>query len=265
MAHKAAEIPFDQRSLAQRWAVREATAAEVLPEGFCSMEPDVERMGQHDLLPQYLCREGDGRISAKDWTVWLFLAMTQPEQEPEVVDWFWWSACRIFVGDRVFMQAMRECPMPTLEGIHYIPQRLQTPAAGFSVNNLVEHFVKCRLRPLDATMLFRDFVSHYLAHVSPASEPNWSKVSPPPMLGSRHSVKERVKLKRKENVASHMAAQLNKAQVELRASKLAPIQTTSLQTTSLPPVVSQPMLRQTPASPRTWRHLHGLWVGCGVK
>ena len=46
MAHKATEIPFDQQSLAQQWAVREATIGEVLPEGFCSVEPDIERMGQ---------------------------------------------------------------------------------------------------------------------------------------------------------------------------------------------------------------------------
>jgi hypothetical protein len=187
-------------------------------------------MGQRDLLPQYLRREGDGRISAKDWTVWLFLAMTQPEQEPEVVDWFWWSACQIFVGDGTFTQAMRERPMPTLKGIHYIPQRLQTPAARFSVNGLVEHFVKCGLRSLDATMLFRDFASHYLAHISPAPEPVWSKVSPPPMLESRHSVKERVKLKRKEYVATHMEPRPNKAQTEPRASELAPVRTTNSQT-----------------------------------
>jgi hypothetical protein len=249
MAREAAEIPFDQRSLAQRWAIREATAAETLPEGLCSVEPDVERMGQRDLLPQYLRREGDGRISAKDWTVWLFIAMTQPEQEPEVVDWFWWSACQIFVGDGTFTQAMRERPMPTLEGIHYIPRRLQTPAAGFSVNDLVEHFVKCGLRLLDATMLFRDFASHYLAHVSPAPEPVWSKVSPPPTLESRCSVKERVKLKRKEYVDTHTEPRPNKAQTEPRASELAPIRTTNSQTASLPPIVSQPMLRQTPASP----------------
>jgi hypothetical protein len=58
-----------------------------------------------------------------------------------------------------------------------------------------------------------------------------------------------VKLKRKENVASHMVAQPNKARAEPRASELAPVQTMSLQTASLPPVVSQPALRQTPASP----------------
>ena len=46
MAHEAAEIPFDQRLLAQRWAIREVMIGEVLPEGFCSVEPDIERMGQ---------------------------------------------------------------------------------------------------------------------------------------------------------------------------------------------------------------------------
>ena len=54
MAHKAAKIPFDQRSLTQRWVIREAMSAKVLPEGYCSIEPDVEKMGQHSLLPQYL-------------------------------------------------------------------------------------------------------------------------------------------------------------------------------------------------------------------
>ena len=42
MACEAAEILFDQRPLAQCWAIREATLAEVLPEGYCSTEPDIE-------------------------------------------------------------------------------------------------------------------------------------------------------------------------------------------------------------------------------
>ena len=120
MAREAAEILFDQRSLAQRWVVREAMLDEVLPEGYCSVEPDVEKMGQHGLLPQYLHRDVDGHILAKDWMVWLFLAMTQLAQGPEVVDWYWWAACTIFVGEEMFIRAMCECPLPTLEGIHYI-------------------------------------------------------------------------------------------------------------------------------------------------
>ena len=155
MARKAAEIPFDQRLLTQRWVIREAMSAEVLPEGYCSIEPDIEKMGQHSLLPQYLYRDVDGRILAKDWTVWLFLTMTQLAQGPEVVNWYWWVACTIFVGEETFIQAMHEHLLPTLEGICYIPQRMQTPAGGFSMNNLVEDFVKCGLKLLDTQMLFR--------------------------------------------------------------------------------------------------------------
>ena len=59
MAREAAEILFDQRSLAQCWTVREAMLAEVLPEGYCSMELDVERMSQRKLIPSYLQCEGD--------------------------------------------------------------------------------------------------------------------------------------------------------------------------------------------------------------
>jgi hypothetical protein len=72
--------------------------AETLLEGFCSIEPDVEEMGQLGQIPQYLQRGADGCISTKDWTVWLFLAITQPDQGAMVVDWYWWVACRIFIG-----------------------------------------------------------------------------------------------------------------------------------------------------------------------
>jgi hypothetical protein len=147
MARKAAEIPFDQRSLAQRWAIREVTQAEALPEGYCSVEPNVKEMGQLGQLPPYLRRGVDSRISTSNWMVWLFLAMTQPEQEAAVVNWYWWAACCIFIGVKTFNRAMGERPLPTLEGIRYIPRRLQTPAAGFKINDLVEHFVKCGLRP----------------------------------------------------------------------------------------------------------------------
>ena len=59
MAREAAEILFDQRLLTQCWAIREAMLAEVLPEGYCSTEPDIERMSQQKLILLYLQREGD--------------------------------------------------------------------------------------------------------------------------------------------------------------------------------------------------------------
>jgi hypothetical protein len=168
------------------------------------MEPNVKEMGQLSQLPLYLQRGADGCISASNWMVWLFLAMTQPEQEAAVVDWYWWATCHIFIDVETFNRAMGECPLPTLEGICYIPRRLQTPATGFKINDLVEHFVKCGLRPRDAESIFRDFASHYLAHIPQASEPNWSNVSPPPAATSRCTVKERVKLRRKEFKATQM-------------------------------------------------------------
>ena len=118
----------------------------------------------------------DGHILAKDWTVWLFLAMTEPAQGPEVVDWYWWAVCTIFIGEEMFIRAMHKHPLPTLKVIHYICQRMQTLACGFSMNDLVEHCIKCRLKTQDPQMLFKDFTVHYLTHVSPATEPDWSRV-----------------------------------------------------------------------------------------
>jgi hypothetical protein len=145
---------------------------------------------------------------------------------------------------------MAEHLLPTLEGIRYIPRRLQTPAAGFRINDLVEHFIKCGLRPRDAEMIFRDFASHYLAHILQAAEPNWSKMSPPPALTSRCTVKERVKLRRKEFKATCMESQSAEAQHEQRARELAPAQTTNTQAVSQPPVVSHPAPSQTTDGPK---------------
>ena len=236
MAREAAEIPFDQRSLAQRWAVREATIGEVLPEGFCSVELDIETMGQWRLIPRYIQCKTDGHMSAKDWTAWLFLAMTQPDQEPAVIDWFWWMACRIFVEEGTFNKAMAERPLPSLEGIPYIPQRLITPAIGFDTNNLVEHFIKCGLRPQDVETLFKDFASLYLAQAPQPYKPDWSRVLPSPMLTSRGTIKERVKLRKKEMKSTHTELE---AQAGSRAREIAPIQITNTQAVSLPPPVSQ--------------------------
>ena len=65
------------------------------------------------------------------------------------------------------------------------------------MNDLVEHLVKCGLKLLDAQMLFRDFTAHYLAHVSLATKPDWSRVPLPPTLESRRSVKERLRWRKK--------------------------------------------------------------------
>ena len=186
--------------------------------------------------------------------------MTQPEQEPAVVDWYWWAACHIFVGVEMFTCAMAECPLPSLKGIPYIPRRLMTPAARFGVNDLVKHFVSCRLRPQDAEMLFRDFVSHYLAHVLEPAKPDWSKVLPLPELMLRGTIKERTKSRKKEFLGACTEPPPMGAQPKLRARELAPVQAMTKQTTSLPPIIhisGQAKLDSCQPRFRAQRHLHG--------
>ena len=198
------------------------------------------------MIPQYIQCETDGCMSMKDWTTWLFLAMTQLDQEPTVINWFWWMACHIFAEEGTFNKAMAEHPLPSLEGIPYIPQRLITPTVGFDTNDLVEHFIKCGLRPQDAETIFRDFASLYLAQVPLPYEPDWSKVLPPPALMSRGTIKERVKLRKKEMKNTHTEPE---AQARSRAREIAPVQITNMQAVGLPPPVSQAGPSLTPASP----------------
>ena len=188
----------------------------------------------------------DGCMSTKDWTAWLFLAMTQLDQEPAVIDWFWWMACRIFAEEGTFNKAMAKHPLPNLEGILYIPQRLITPAIRFDTNKLVKHFIKCGLRPRDVEILFRDFASLYLTQAPLPYKPNWSKVLLPPALTLRGTIKERVKLRKKEMKSAHTELE---AQARLRAREIAPVQITNMQAISLPPPVSQAGPSLTPASP----------------
>ena len=97
MAKEAASIPFDQRSLAQWLAVREATRADALPLEDASAEPDVIRLASTNELPAYIHRDNDGRLNVYDITAWLFLTMTQPEHREGTVAWFWGTACMMFV------------------------------------------------------------------------------------------------------------------------------------------------------------------------
>jgi hypothetical protein len=60
MAKEASMIPFDQRSLAQRWAVREATRAGLLPLADASVEPDVIQLASSGELPTYIRHDTDG-------------------------------------------------------------------------------------------------------------------------------------------------------------------------------------------------------------
>ena len=98
-------------------------------------------------------------------------------------------------------------------------------------------------------MLFRDFTSHYLAHVPEPTKLDWSKVLPLPKLMSRGTIKERMKLRKKEFLGACTELPPMGVQPEPRARELAPIQAMTTQTTSLLLVISQAELSLTPASP----------------
>jgi hypothetical protein len=197
MACEAAEIPFDQRSLAQCWAIREATRRFILPEEYNSAEPDIEEMAQWGSLLPCLRRAQDGHVLVADWTVWLFLVMTHPDHEPAVVNWYWWAACTLFTEAETFNRVVRERGLASLEGIPYVPQRLVTPTARFGPDELVEHFVKCGLQPQDSS-IFRVFASHYLTHVPRPVEPDWASLQPPHPIKSRLTTRQRHKARMKE-------------------------------------------------------------------
>jgi hypothetical protein len=95
MAKEAAMVLFDQRSHAQRWVVREATKAELLPMEDARAEPDVEQMAIARTFPKTIQCDEDGYYNVKDIMAWLLFKMAEPE-EKELVDWFWWEACQIF-------------------------------------------------------------------------------------------------------------------------------------------------------------------------
>jgi hypothetical protein len=95
MAKEAAMVPFDQRSHAQCWVIREATKAELLPMEDARAEPNMEQMAIARTFPETIWCDEDGYYNVKDITAWLLFKMAEPE-EKELVDWFWWEACQIF-------------------------------------------------------------------------------------------------------------------------------------------------------------------------
>jgi hypothetical protein len=105
MAKEASLVPFDQRSDAQCWTVREATHNSYLPLLSTRAEPDIEKLVEENCLPSYLRWDPDGRLNVKDVTAWLLLKMAEPE-EPQVIEWFWWTSCVLFKCLRAYGEAL---------------------------------------------------------------------------------------------------------------------------------------------------------------
>ena len=147
MAREASYIPFDQRSILQRWTVREATHAGSLPFLDERREPDVEGLAKSDQLPNYLRRDKDGRVNVLDITSWLLLKMTEPE-EPIVKDWYWWQACLLLERLGSFGECLACCRVTDDE--RGIAPRRFTQAGSFSADDIARHLAWAGARCRDA-------------------------------------------------------------------------------------------------------------------
>jgi hypothetical protein len=199
-AREAARVPFDQRSYAQRWAVRRATQEGILPEDSASKEPDVEDEALLANRPPSIRVDGNGRLNVHDITVWMFLLMTQPETREGTIDWFWYSACLLFGRRGQYTEALTSLKLShNIEDSPYVPQRF-VHAGHWTTNDLARHFHSCGLRTKDANTLFFDFASGWLGRLDqPPKEPNWNRVPVPRNVESRGKAHKRRKESQKRN------------------------------------------------------------------
>ncbi|KIL55375.1 hypothetical protein M378DRAFT_17998 [Amanita muscaria Koide BX008] len=199
-AKEASCIPYDQQSLAQRWAIRMATKDRVLPEGRQTREPDIEDETVLARAPNNIRVDSQGRLNVQDITVWLFLLMTQPKAREGTVNWFWYLACMMFSRRGQYTQVLKDLQMDPQgnEGFSYSPKCF-VHAGHWSTNDLACHFYRCGLRPKDPNTLFHDFGSSWIGKLDlPINEPDWSKVPTPREVEVRPNANQRKKWKVKK-------------------------------------------------------------------
>jgi len=161
MAKEAAMIPFDQRSLAQHLAVREATRAETFPLSDASAEPDIVQLASSGELPAYIRRDKDGQLNISDITAWLFLTMTQPDPREGTVAWFWGTACHMFATLGLFEKLTKECSGSWSAHIDYIP-RCFVHEGEFTAKDIAAHCFSCGLMKRMASTFLWDFTRIYI-------------------------------------------------------------------------------------------------------
>ena len=175
MAREASMIPFDQHSLAQHWAVREATRADMLPLEDTSIEPDVIGLASPNELLTYIRCDIDGRLNVSDIAAWLFLTMMQPEHREGTVAWFWGTACLMFMMLGLF-EKLNGCSEDTMPS--FMP-RCFVHQGEFTAKDMAIHFFKCGLTKRMVSTVLRDFTKGYTERYPGAEEPNWTKVPTP--------------------------------------------------------------------------------------
>jgi hypothetical protein len=203
MAKEAAIIPFDQRSLAQRMAVREATRAGTLPLSDASAEPDIMWLASIGELPNYIRRDADGRFNVFNITAWLFLTMTQPDPREGTTAWFWGTACHMFLTLGLFEKLTKECSSSG-NSPKYIPKRF-VHTGEFTARHVAAHFLDCGLTKRMASTVLWDFSKRYVEMHPTAEEPNWATVPTPLNRESRPPPTTRRRINKKNNTTKQTA------------------------------------------------------------
>ncbi|KAK2459604.1 hypothetical protein APHAL10511_008359 [Amanita phalloides] len=121
LAREASQIPYNQRSYAQCWAVRDMMQTGLLPLNNASAEPDVEEIARSRGFPSSVHIGTDGCYNVQDITAWMFLTMTQPHLSKGTTAWFWWMACHIFERLGLFSSTLSHLGFKDKGGIGYMP------------------------------------------------------------------------------------------------------------------------------------------------
>ena len=101
--------------------------------------------------------------------------MTEPE-ERELVDWFWWTSCKLFselgrYANEMSVLGIRD-DSSSLAPLQF------TQNGEPKQEDLIKHFKICGVRIQDANEHLLDFSKIYLTRVNPPTAPNWSGIPP---------------------------------------------------------------------------------------
>src|SRR6266550_9063322 len=204
MAKEAAMIPFDQRSLAQRLAVREATRAGTFPLSDASAEPNIVQLASSGELPAYIRHDKDGRLNVSDIMAWHFLTMMQPDPREGTIAWFWGTACHMFATLGLFEKLTKECGSSRSARIDYIPRRF-IHEGEFTAKDIAVHCFSCGLTKRMASTYLWDFARIYIEMYLTAEEPNWTLVPTPLSRETRPPPTRRRQIQKRNNTAKQTA------------------------------------------------------------
>ena len=116
-----------------------------LPDGIASRKPNVEDPTVLATLPSCIRRDCQSLYNVEDITVWMFLTMTQPEEQERTREWFWYQACLMFSDRGRFQQILQDLNIPRdARMTPYVPRRF-THHGRWTQQELAWFFNECGL------------------------------------------------------------------------------------------------------------------------